>query len=150
MEEAKRIAKQLGVEYALLWIISFALVISFEAELLPYGQLADDQRMDYIVGTLIVLLTIALIPLSLNLFRIALVKRIRQYALAEALKAYRTWSRVRLGLLALVAFGGIVAYYLTMNNVGGLCALMALTASFFCWPGEKRLMQELDLTDSDE
>lgn len=150
MEEAKRIAKQLSVEYALLWIISFALVIIFEAGLLPYGQFADDPRMGYVIETLAVLLAIALIPLSLNLFRIALVKRIRQYALADALKAYRAWSRVRLGLLAVIAFGGIVVYYLTMNNIGGLCALMALTASFFCWPGEKRLMQELDLMDGDE
>ncbi len=150
MEEAKRIAKRLSVEYALLWIISFALVIVFEAGLLPYGQFAGDYRMGYILETIAILLAIVNIPLALKLFSVALVKRISQYPLERALKAYRTWNRVRLGMLAVVAFYGIVVYYLTMVNIGGLCALMALTASFFCWPGEKRLMQELDMTDDNE
>ncbi len=150
MEEAKRIAKRLSVEYALLWIVSFALVIVFEAGLLPYGQFAGDYRMGYILETVAILLAIVAIPLALKLFSVALVKRISQYPLEQALKAYRAWNRVRLGMLAVVAFYGIVVYYLTMVNIGGLCALMALTASFFCWPSEKRLMQELDLTDDDE
>ncbi len=36
-------------------------------------------------------------------------------------------------------------YYLTLNNTGVLCAMMALIASLFCVPTRKRMLDELDL-----
>lgn len=150
MEVTKKLTKRLEVEFALLWIVSIVMVVIFEVGLLPCGQLADDYRASYVLETIAVLMAILDIPLALKLFSIALVKRINQYPLEQALKAYRLWSLVRLVLLAAVAFYGITVYYLTMNSIGGLCALMALTASFFCWPSEKRLMHELNMEDADE
>ena len=43
----------------------------------------------------------------------------------------------------------ILTYYLTLSNTGLLCALITLTASLFCIPGEKRLREELHINKGD-
>ena len=94
-----------------------------------------------------ILLTVCLIPLSLRLFSLNLVKRIKELPLQEALKSYRLWSEVRLALLMAPAILGISFYYLTLNTSGLFCACMALIASLFCVPSRKRLLAELDLPE---
>ena len=44
---------------------------------------------------------------------------------------------VRLALLAMPVLAGFLTYYMMLSNKGVLCALIALTASLFCLPGEK-------------
>ena len=39
----------------------------------------------------------------------------------------------------------LAGYYFTLSSTGALCALIGLTASFFCLPGEKRLRAELHI-----
>ena len=39
---------------------------------------------------------------------------------------------------------------MTLNNIGGLCALIGITASVFCLPGEKKLREEMNLITNNE
>ena len=55
------------------------------------------------------------------------------------------FSGARLALLALPVLGGFLTYYMVLSNTGVLCALIALTASLFCLPGEERLRKELHI-----
>lgn len=148
MEEIKKIVRYQNFEYAMLWIVVIGLLVCFETGFLPEGMYAGNAQMEYYLETAGILLAVVLIPLSLKLFSLALVKKIRQLALLQALRAYRRWGALRLTMLAIAVWGNLIVYYLTLNNIGGLCALMGLTASFFCWPDVKRVMVELDITEA--
>ena len=102
----------------------------------PYGLCLADGRDFMAVG---------LIPLSLRLFSLSLVKNVKQRSLPEALKSYRRWSEIRTGMLVVPVLVNLSFYYLTLNNTGVLCAMMALIASLFCVPTRKRMLDELDL-----
>ena len=72
-------------------------------------------------------------------------KKIDQLTFPVALSRYMLWSAVRLALLEFVVVFNLAGYYFTLSSTGALCALIGLTASFFCLPGEKRLRAELHI-----
>lgn len=137
----------LKIEYALLWIICTLTVLLYELDVLPQGILVGDARTDYILQVSGILLAVGLIPLSLRLFSLSLTKYIKQLALAEALKSYRRWNEVRIGLLLTAGLTNLSIYYWTLNTTGLLCAGMVFVASMFCIPGRERMLNELDLQD---
>ena len=125
-EQIKRIVKSQKVQYISFWIIPLLLVLLGEAGVLPVGIKADNVRAVYVFETVGILMTAVCIPLSLKLFSFVLTKKIDQLTFPVALSRYMLWGAVRLAL-------------------GALCALIGLTASFFCLPGEKRLRAELHI-----
>lgn len=143
--EINRLLRRLQAEYVLVWLLPALLVVLYETGVLTEGTFAGDARMDYIFQTVGILLTIGLIPLSLRLFSLSLVRYVRQLSLPLALRSYRRWSEVRAGLLLVAALVNLSFYYLTLNTAAVWCALMALIASLFCVPTRKKLMDELDL-----
>lgn len=85
----------------------------------------------------------------MKLFSFVLTRKIDKLTFPVALSRYALWSIVRLGLLNFVVIYNLLCYYITLNSTGALCALCALTASFFCLPGEKRLRNELYITNEE-
>ena len=133
-EQIKRIVKSQKVQYISFWIIPLLLVLLGEAGVLPVGIKADNVRAVYVFETVGILMTAVCIPLSLKLFSFVLTKKIDQL-----------WGAVRLALLEFVVVFNLAGYYFTLSSTGALCALIGLTASFFCLPGEKRLRAELHI-----
>lgn len=146
-KEMKRLLNCLKAEYALLWIFCAAAVFLYESDILPQGILVEDAQADYILQVTGILLTVGFIPLSLRLFSLSLTRYIKQLNLMDALKSYRRWNEVRIGLLLVPALTNLSIYYWTMNTTGLLCAGMVLVASMFCIPGRERMLNELDLQD---
>lgn len=149
-KKIKRLLQCLQIEYVLVWALPLLLVVLYETGIMTEGGYAGDTRMEYILQTIGILLTIGLIPLSLRLFSLSLVKYVKQLSLPEALKSYLRWSEIRIGLLLVPILVNLSFYYLTMNTTGLLCAAMALIASLFCVPTHKRLLDELDLVKDEE
>ena len=147
VEVIKQLLKRLKIEFVAVWCLVLLLVVCYEAGIFTEGVFVGDARMDYILTTIGILLTIVMIPLSLRLFNLNLVKRISKLSTFEALKSYRRWSEVRLALLLVAALLNMSIYYLTLNTTGLFCSLMALLATFFCIPTKERLLKELDLND---
>ena len=58
--------KYLQAEYIMIWILPIVLVILYETGIMTEGDYAGDARMDYILQTIGILLTVGLIPLSLR------------------------------------------------------------------------------------
>jgi len=114
------------------------------------GEYAEDPKMKYILGTVSILVTTALVPLSLKLFSMMMEKRIKTVSLVPAMKRYKNWNAIRLLLLGIVVLVNVFIYYSTKENVGGLCALIGITASLFCFPGKKKIKEELDITNKIE
>ncbi len=147
----KRLLHCLQWEYAAIWVLPLLLVILYETGIMAEGAFAGDFRTEYLLQTVGILLTVGLIPLSLRLFHLSLINRVKQLPLPEALKSYRRWSEIRIALLLVPVLMNLSFYYLTMNNTGVWCALMALLASLFCVPTRKRMLEELDLpTDKND
>ena len=144
-EQIKRIVKSQKVQYISFWIIPLLLVLLGEAGVLPVGIKADNVRAVYVFETVGILMSAVCIPLSLKLFSFVLTKKIDQLTFPVALSRYMLWGAVRLALLEFVVVFNLAGYYFTLSSTGALCALIGLTASFFCLPGEKRLRAELHI-----
>ena len=119
----------LRVLFALLWVVSAAIVLVGEA--FPgtwVGIYADNGRMAYVAHLVVILLTVAGVPLALR-------GRFSLFSIHCSLSV-----PLRLLLLALPAWLGFLAYYLTLSTTGLFCALIALIAS---------LLQRLKRKDED-
>ncbi len=137
--------KTLKIQYVVFWALPFLMMIGFETDLLPVGIYADDARMQYLLETVGILSAIAIVPVSLKLFAYVLKKKIDPADLLRAFTLYARWSAIRLLLLEVVILLNLLIYYLTFDSVGGLCALIGATASFFCMPGKTKIQKDLNL-----
>jgi hypothetical protein len=135
------------MQYGLFWLLPVLLTIAYETDFLPVGLYADDPQMMYVWETAGILTVIVCVPLSLKLFSVVLKKNIDEAHLTEALSNYLFWSGVRLGILEIAVLLNVFVYYLTLDNVGAFCGIIALTASVFCLPSEKRMREELNVTN---
>lgn len=149
-ELVKKLIRVLQIEYAVFIMLALLFCIAYEAGWLVEGGYATDVRMQYILQTIGVLVAICLVPLSLKMFGVVLKKKIQRAPLPIAMKVYRITSEVRLVLLALVVYVNIYVYYATLDNIGGLCALIGVTASLFCLPNTKKVEAELDIIKNTE
>lgn len=149
-EQVKTLARILQIQYWVFIIFAIAYSAAYEVGWLEEGLYAGDVRKQYIWETAGILVAVLLVPLSLKLFSVIMTKKIAHAPLPVAMKLYRRWSEIRLLLLAFVTFFNIFVYYSTLNNIGGLCALIGVTASIFCLPGEKKLRAELNITNTIE
>ena len=131
--------------YYCFWIFPIAIVLLGESVDVCVGCYATNLQLIFLAETILILFTALCVPLALKLFAQILIKKIDKLSIADALKQYRMWSIVRLGLLALPLLMGFSVYYLMLSTKGLLCALIALTASLFCVPSEKRMRAELHI-----
>lgn len=146
--EIKKRVSVLKRVFLVCWLIPVCWVVLGEADVIPVGQLVDDVRGTYFLQTACILLTAICTPLSLKLFSLVLPRKIDTYTFPVALSRYQLWSLVRLGLLELTVWVGLLGYYLTLSSTGALCALIGLTATFFCFPSEKKLREELHIANN--
>lgn len=144
-EKIKRVASRTKMLFVCFWVLPVFLVIFGELGGEWVGAYAGDVRAAYFAESVTILLTALLVPVSLKLFSWVLDRRIDVATLPDALRLYALWSGVRLALLAVPVLAGFLTYYVMMSNQGALCALIALTASLFCLPGENRLRKELHI-----
>ena len=149
-KEIAQLLKCLKIEYALLWVLCLVLIVLYEYDILPQGIFTDDVSTGYMLQVCGILLAVGLIPLSLRLFSLSLIKYVRTLPLVEAVKSYRRWNEVRVCLLLVAALVNLSVYYWTMDTTGVLCAGMVLVASLFCVPGRERVVSELDLQRNEE
>lgn len=137
--------RYLTAQYYTFWLLPVLLAIAYETDVLPVGLYAGDPRMMYVWETVGILTVIVCVPISLKLFSVVLKRKIDEAHLTEALSKYVFWSGVRLGILEIAVLLNVFVYYLTLSNVGAFCGLIALTASVFCFPSEKRMREELNI-----
>lgn len=142
-EQIVKVVRNLKSSYILFWLCPIIILIAGEMEWFPVGLWADDVQIVYCLEALSILITAIFIPLSLKLFSLVLTKKIDKLGIILALKRYQQWSFVRLGMLELNVIFSLFVYYSTLSSTGNLCMLISLTASFFCFPSEKKLRAEL-------
>lgn len=144
-KEIKKTTAHVKVAFACFWMISILLVISGEMGSSWVGLYVGNISATYMAETITISLTASCVPISLKLFSWVLTRKIDIAALPKALRLYALWSDIRLVLLSLPVLTGFFTYYMMLSTTGVLCAMIGLTASLFCLPGEERLRKELHI-----
>lgn len=144
-KQIKQAVKWARAAFTSFWTLPVLLVIFGETGGVWVGMYAGDVRATYFAETLTILLTASCVPVSLKLFSWLIVRKVDVITIPEALRLYTFWGIARLALLAIPVMAGFFTYYMMLSNKGILCALIALTASLFCFPGEERLRKELHI-----
>lgn len=144
-KQIQKTAFRLKRIYLLFWILPILVILTGECDGAWVGMYAENIRISYLTETIGILLAASSVPLALKLFSWVLTKKIDTVSLPRALRLYFQWSGVRLLVLEIAVIVNFCIYYLTLSNTGLLCALIALTASLFCVPSEKRLREELHI-----
>lgn len=146
MKEINQLLMRQIIEFALLWIIAFSIIVLFETGILSEGELAGHAQLEFFLETGAIILTLLIIPFSLKQFGQKL-NYIRELTLLDAIKAYRKWNTVRLLIFAIIIWGNLILYYVTLNNIGGLCALISSAAALYYLPSKKRVINELNIEE---
>ena len=121
-----------------LTAIAVGLVI-FENDLLPCGiMISDDKSVEFVVATIMELLTICVIPVALKLFRF---KRISK--LLTSAEALSKWGTIRLLMLCVPMIVNTVFYYMFMNVAFGYMGIIIFLCLFFVVPTKERCRSEI-------
>lgn len=120
--------------------VAAIVAVLFEAGMLPDGLLAGtDANLEFVLTSLLELLTVCAIPLMLRLFKFEAVRR----KIANRAN-YLAWAMVRMGVLLLLLLANTLLYYLFMNVAFGYMALILVLCLFFVLPSKARCEAEVE------
>lgn len=135
--------------YVTIIAIALLMVILFETDTCIPGFAVGHWTVqtEFAITTLTELLTIALIPLALRLFKFAKVDTLLRQQHKQALLH---WGVLRLLLLGAPLIGNTALYYAIMNTSFGYMAIITLLCMPFVYPSTGRCKEEAYLNMEDE
>lgn len=131
--------------YLIFWLFPVLVILLGELDVISPDMDMSNATVIYWTETAVLLLTLGCVPVAWKLLSWALSKKIDYATLPVAMQLYLRWSITRLILLELPALSGCICYYLLLSDKCLLCSLIALTASLFCIPSEKRIRKDLKI-----
>ena len=138
MEKAQKILMSVFVAGVVL-VLSVA--VAGELGWLPVAEKPGNSELEFVVLTVMELLTLAMIPLALKLFKF---KKVKQEFAEKGALALVKWGLIRLNMLLLPMFLNALFYYLFVNNSFGLMAIILCVCLVFVYPSKKRCEAELE------
>lgn len=125
------------------WWLSVAIVIVvlYEVELLETGMLTEDTSMEFVLTTLMELLSLAAIFVGLRMFK---KKRIHDDLTTRKALALRFWGLIRLCIIGLPLSLNVLFYYLFMNTTFGYMAIIMALCLPFVYPTLNRCLTETE------
>lgn len=136
----KRTQKHLMTTFLLFLAVALIMVICFENDFLPTGVLiSEDKNAEFIAVSIIELSNIALIPMSLRLFKTKQVSL--KLTTPEALLK---WGLVRMLMLCIPLLADVLLYYMYMNVAFGYLAIIVFICLFFIVPTKDRCCSEIN------
>lgn len=134
-EKMKKTVNILRYQFWGYIIVSLALVIIYENDLLSSGFLYGRKQLEFILQMLMILVTLGGVYMSLKLFAI---KSIKEKLHRGAEKALIVWGSWRIGMLGLPMMVNVILYYAYMNPAFGYMAIIQFIAMFFIIPTRRR------------
>ncbi|MCQ2127831.1 MAG: hypothetical protein MJZ08_00145 [Bacteroidaceae bacterium] len=140
LREAK---KELNKFFVTMLCISIVIVVLFETGVLDYwkGEYAGMKNFEFIVLTVMEVLTIASIPFALKLLKMKFVKR-KFDAAEDRVTKYKELSLIRMEILIMPMIINIFCYYLFMQTSFGYMAIIQLICLCFVCPTMSRCERE--------
>ena len=129
----------------LLWtVLALALivVVLFETDVLMFGYYAGSgEQAEFLLTTMMELLTLAVIPLSLKLFKFP---RIHADLVSRKAEALRKWGLLRLLMLLVPLLVNTLLYYAYANVAFGYMAIILVIVLPFVYPSMERCQSETE------
>lgn len=125
-------------------ILSLAIVVLYETELLLPGDLTGSKNTEFLIVSLMEVITICLIPIAMRMFKF---KKISNALVADPANQLLKWGTLRLIMLCLPMIVNTLLYYQFMNVAFGYMAIIDLSCLVFVNPSMARCTSE---TSSEE
>lgn len=128
----------------IFWIpiaLSAIIIVSGELDIIPNGILANDKQVEFVIMSMMEILTIIAIPVALKLFKF---KAIANKLASDTLLHFERWGIVRLCLLNVPMVINLVCYYLFVGAGFGYLAIILFLSLFFVYPSLSRCNNETD------
>ena len=128
----------------IFWIpiaLSAIIIVSGELDIIPNGILANDKQVEFVIMSMMEILTIIAIPVALKLFKF---KAIANKLASDTLLHFERWGIVRLCLLNVPMVINLVCYYLFVGAGSGYLAIILFLSLFFVYPSLSRCYNETD------
>ena len=128
----------------IFWIpiaLSAIIIVSGELDIIPNGILANDKQVEFVIMSMMEILTIIAIPVALKIFKF---KAIANKLASDTLLHFERWGIVRLCLLNVPMAINLVCYYLFVGAGFGYLAIILFLSLFFVYPSLSRCYNETD------
>ena len=128
----------------IFWIpiaLSAIIIVLGELDIIPNGILANDKQVEFVIMSMMEILTIIAIPVALKLFKF---KAIANKLASDTLLHLERWGIVRLCLLNVPMVINLVCYYLFVGAGFGYLAIILFLSLFFVYPSLSRCYNETD------
>ena len=122
-------------------VLSAIIIILGELDIIPNGILANDKQVEFVIMSMMEILTIIAIPVALKLFKF---KAIANKLASDTLLHFERWGIVRLCLLNVPMVINLVCYYLFVGAGFGYLAIILFLSLFFVYPSLSRCYNETD------
>jgi hypothetical protein len=137
----KKVHRILLTEYLICVGLSLIAVVLYENEVLLPGVAADRTSEQYVCQIIMELLTLAVIPSSLYLFKL---KRVSAQLKADGARALKRWGSLRMLALGLPMVVNTLLYYRFMNVAFGYMGIVLFLSLFFVFPSKARCIMETE------
>lgn len=135
------IQKKLQLIFWIPFVLSAIIIVSGELDIIPNGILANDKQVEFVIMSMMEILTIIAIPVALKLFKF---KAIANKLASDTLLHFERWGIVRLCLLNVPMVINLVCYYLFVGAGFGYLAIILFLSLFFVYPSLSRCNNETD------
>ncbi len=135
------IQKKLQLIFWIPIVLSAIIIVSGELDIIPNGILANDKQVEFVIMSMMEILTIIAIPVALKLFKF---KAIANKLTSDTLLHFERWGIVRLCLLNVPMVINLVCYYLFVGAGFGYLAIILFLSLFFVYPSLSRCYNETD------
>lgn len=139
----------LRIESCMAWVLLTVIYVLGRLGVIVNGSVETGSDVEFKLNCACVLSTLLVLPLALQLFLLNTTKGLRRMNKDEALDFYHVWSMIRLVLVSLCIAYDVIAYFMTLNVTGLLCALMGLCITVYCLPTRKRVLEFLSIVEND-
>lgn len=135
------IQKKLQLIFWIPIVLSAIIIVSGELDIIPNGILANDKQVEFVIMSMMEILTIIAIPVALKLFKF---KAIANKLASDTLLHFERWGIVRLCLLNVPMVINLVCYYLFVGAGFGYLSIILFLSLFFVYPSLPRCYNETD------
>ena len=122
--------------------VALIIVLLYETEILLPGALALNNRLCFVVATIMELLTIAIIPFALRLFKFRKVNGKLTESEITRWDNLLKYGSVRILLLAIPMIINVVCYYLFTLTAFAYMAIILFLCMFFIYPTVDKCIAE--------
>ena len=122
--------------------VALIIVLLYETEILLPGALALNNRLCFVVATIMELLTIAIIPFALRLFKFRKVNGKLTESENTRWDNLLKYGSVRILLLAIPMIINVVCYYLFTLTAFAYMAIILFLCMFFVYPTVDKCIAE--------